>query len=79
MADMADFFPSGKVEFVKPPFDERYWSAFGIPARVRTDLWGGSVARGLTYSTRAPWRPARTSAEPSAAVARRGDTRAEQT
>jgi hypothetical protein len=37
------------VRFVPPPFDERYWATFGIPARVRTDLWGGSMARGLEY------------------------------
>jgi hypothetical protein len=49
MIELADFFPDGKVRFVHPPFDERYWSHFGIPAKVRTDLWGGEMARGLSY------------------------------
>lgn len=52
MIMLADFFPGGVVRFVPPPFDERYWSHFGIPARPRTDLWGGSVARGLIYNTK---------------------------
>lgn len=46
---LADFFPGGVVAFVPPPFDERYWSHFGIPARCRVDLWGGAMARGLAY------------------------------
>lgn len=48
---LADFFPGGIVRFVPPPFDERFWSNFGIPARIRTDLWGPSCYRGLSYST----------------------------
>jgi hypothetical protein len=51
MIMLADFFPGGVVRFVPPPFDERYWATFGIPARVRTDLWGGSMARGLQYKS----------------------------
>jgi hypothetical protein len=52
MISLADFFPRGEVSFVPPPFDELYWSRFGIPARVRVDLWGGELACGLSYSTR---------------------------
>jgi hypothetical protein len=52
MADLADFFPGGVIRFVPPPFDEVFWAQFGIPARIRVDLWGGELARGLTYSTK---------------------------
>jgi hypothetical protein len=52
MASLEDFFPGGVVKFVAPPFDERYWAGFGVPARVRVDLWGGAIASGLAYNTR---------------------------
>ena len=35
-AELADFFPGGRIEFVRPRFDERYWANFGIPARLTT-------------------------------------------
>lgn len=47
---LADFFPGGEVRFVRPPFDEKYWANFGIPARVRCDLWGNPCKRGLDYA-----------------------------
>lgn len=49
-AQLADFFPCGVVRFVPPPFDERFWSQFGIPARIRIDLWGAACQRGLQYA-----------------------------
>ncbi len=49
MTTLADFFPGGKIVFVKPPFDEKYWANFGIPARVRVDRWGAELQRGLAY------------------------------
>lgn len=51
MTTLSDFFPGGKIAFVKPPFDERYWAQFGIPARVRVDLWGNSCMRGIEYKS----------------------------
>ncbi len=47
MITLADFFPNGEVRFVPPPFDERYWANFGIPAKVRTKMWGTELARRL--------------------------------
>jgi hypothetical protein len=49
---LADFFPDGIIRFVPPPFDEKFWSHYGIPARVRVDLWGGNMARGLSSTAR---------------------------
>jgi hypothetical protein len=49
---MEDFFPDGVVKFVHPPFDERYWANFGIPARIRVDLWGKECARGLANAAK---------------------------
>lgn len=50
MPDISDFFPSGVVKFIAPPFDERFWANFGIPARVRVDQWGPSCQRGVAYA-----------------------------
>lgn len=52
MTTLADFFPDGEIHFVPPPFDERYWAQFGIPAKVRVNLWGGELTRGLVNSAR---------------------------
>lgn len=49
MITLADFFPHGRVEFVKPPWDERYWGQFGIPARCQPHAWGYECQRGLQY------------------------------
>lgn len=49
MISLSDFFPGGKIRFVPPPFDEKYWAYFGIPATCCPSRWGAELQRGLAY------------------------------